>query len=242
MAWADSSLVMVRTTSSPIILKLFCDTERIASFVFTLQQRNNLLGWNPMKRMGGESSCDLHCHLDSQTEVVLWTSTLSLHGNQSGTTIWTYTAWKIGNDLARAFLMQISILVLPPDFLNSGFESKHNVCGHFHQFSSLTALMQVLVLKCIVDQQFCSCRLFAALVSASMKMRTSVIARTIGGSGFKLFWLALQAKQLIKLVVFRSCKTENSCLQNICLYATSLGPTVFKLFCPMQLILNTPRR
>jgi hypothetical protein len=51
---------------------------------------------------------------------------------------------KISLDMARAFLTEAALTVLPPDFLSIGGDTNHNVAGplcHFGFFGSLTALM-----------------------------------------------------------------------------------------------------
>jgi hypothetical protein len=51
---------------------------------------------------------------------------------------------KIGWDIARAFLAEAALTVLPPDLVYSGSGSNHNVSSRFHLFgifSSFTGLM-----------------------------------------------------------------------------------------------------
>jgi hypothetical protein len=47
---------------------------------------------------------------------------------------------EITRDLARAFLMQSLFMVLPPDFLNSGGKSNHDVGSDFHHFGCFSSL------------------------------------------------------------------------------------------------------
>jgi hypothetical protein len=89
--------------------------------------------------------------------------------------------------MARAFLMLILLTVLPPDFLISGSDNKHDFGGHFCHFESFFLFnsfedticpsdCQCVVLICTANQQFYSCRLFAALRSAAMKICASIMA------------------------------------------------------------------
>jgi hypothetical protein len=52
--------------------------------------------------------------------------------------------FKIGWDVARAFVMEAALMVLPPDLLYSGGDDNHDVGGLFRRFvifSSLTAIL-----------------------------------------------------------------------------------------------------
>jgi hypothetical protein len=98
---------------------------------------------------------------------------------------------KIGWDVARAFVMSAALTVMPLDFLNCG---NHNVKDPFSHFGSFSAFNSFDVTICANDrqglvpthtakQQFYSCQLFAALASATAKIRASIIAQTGGGRG-----------------------------------------------------------
>jgi hypothetical protein len=88
---------------------------------------------------------------------------------------------KIGWDVARVFVMEAALTVLPPDLLYSGSDGNHDIGGlfcHFVILSSLTAILIKFVLndrhwllpKHIIDQQFYSRRLLAALAHAAVNM------------------------------------------------------------------------
>jgi hypothetical protein len=61
--------------------------------------------------------CGLRCHPGTETQS--WDDDQDLFSLD--------TSWY----LARAFLMQIGLTALPPDFQNSGTESNQEVGGHF---------------------------------------------------------------------------------------------------------------
>jgi hypothetical protein len=63
--------------------------------------------------------------------VAAWTNRSSLDVNQSRDEDPNTYSLKIARDLARAFLVQISLTLMPTDFLISGGESNHDVGGLF---------------------------------------------------------------------------------------------------------------
>jgi hypothetical protein len=78
--------------------------------------------------------------MKSWSEAAAWTRESSLYLNQS----WDDNPdlFKADRNLARAILMPIAFMVLPPDFLNSGGKNKPNVGGcfcHFDRFFVFTS-------------------------------------------------------------------------------------------------------
>ncbi len=153
--------------------------------------------------MGGVSHCCLFHYLDSWTEAAVWTS-VACHSCMETSPWATILTFLLTKDLSRAFLMQISLTVLPPDFLNSSGISKHDAGSHFYQhfgnFSSLTAVMTqfVPVIGRVLSWYASStCWLCTALMSAATKMHASVIARTGWGGVCEVVESVLPAKRLI---------------------------------------------
>jgi hypothetical protein len=103
--------------------------------------RRTHLWFRRPRRMGAKSSCRRRRHLDSRTEAAVWTGESSRHRNQSWDDNPDLSGLKIARDLVRAFLMQILLIVLPPNFTNSRGENKYDVSGYFCLVicSSLTA-------------------------------------------------------------------------------------------------------
>ncbi len=88
----------------------------------------------------------------------------------------------------------LTVTVSPLDFLNGSSDSNYERRHPFHHLSYFSSFncfddtvcltnQQDLVTICIVDQQFHSCWLSAALASVTTKICTSVRAQTGGGSG-----------------------------------------------------------
>jgi hypothetical protein len=101
---------------------------------------------------------------------------------------------KIGWDIARALLTEAEWTVLPLDFLNVGGSTNQDVGGPFHHFGYFFVYHSFDNIICsndrqgldsihVVDQQFYSRQLFAALASMAMNFSTSVIVRIGGGRG-----------------------------------------------------------
>jgi hypothetical protein len=61
---------------------------------------------------------------------------------------------KIGWDVARAFLTEAALIVLPLDLLYSGGDGNHEVGGHFRHFSIFSSLTALMIHKiCLNDCQ-----------------------------------------------------------------------------------------
>jgi hypothetical protein len=117
-----------------------------------------------------------------------------LHKNQPWDNDIGLFGLKIVKDVVRAFLKEAALTVLPADLLYSSGNGNHDVGGLFRRFdvSVFNSYFDKICLndkhyllpKHIIDQQFYSHRLLAALACAVGKIRASVIARTGGGGGF----------------------------------------------------------
>ncbi len=78
--------------------------------------------------------------------------------------------------------MEAALTVSPPDLQYSIGYGNHDGGGHFRHFGIFFFwnVQQGLIPKHIIEQQFFSRQLLAALACVAAKMRTSVIARTRG--------------------------------------------------------------
>jgi hypothetical protein len=123
----------------------------------------------------------------------VWSGSLYFHENRPWDDNIGLFCLKISCDVARAFLMEAALTALPPDFWNIGNDTNHEVGSPFHHFGYFFVFnrfdnimgsndWQGLDPVGVVDQQFYSYQLFAALTSARMKFSTSVIARIGGGT------------------------------------------------------------
>jgi hypothetical protein len=100
---------------------------------------------------------------------------------------WDFLAWKLAETLPEA-----ASTVLPPDLASSSSNGNHDISGSFCHFFIVNSYddkicfndWKGLIPKHIVNQQFYSRQLFAALALAVAKMRASIIAQTGGGGGF----------------------------------------------------------
>ncbi len=97
---------------------------------------------------------------------------------------------KISWDIARALLTEAEQTVLPPDLQgpNQDVGGPFHQCGYFFVYYSFGDIIcsndrQGLDSILVVDQQFYTRRLFAALASMVMNFGTSVIVRIKGGRG-----------------------------------------------------------
>jgi hypothetical protein len=52
---------------------------------------------------------------------------------------------KIGWDIARAFLTEAALVVLPLDFLYFGSDSNHDIDSPFHHFSCFSSLKALMI-------------------------------------------------------------------------------------------------
>ncbi len=99
---------------------------------------------------------------------------------------------------------------------------------------------QSLVFICIVDEQFYSCWLYAALARTMTKTHASVIAQNQMGN--RLIWLAMPAEWMICAV----CPLKLSHTDYpfpICFFLWNLWTcTILQLLCPVHFFLLTPRK
>ncbi len=127
------------------------------------------------------------------------------------------------------------------DFLNRGSNTNQDVGGPFHHsgyffvFNSFDDIIRLngrqdLSPKSIVVHQFYSRWLLAALATAAMKMRDSVIALAGGGSGSKAVWPALPDKRLIWAIWHQKLPDRIAVSKIFVFYVSSPANTTLKSF------------
>jgi hypothetical protein len=161
-------------------------------------------------------------------------------------------SFKIGWDIAWAFLTEAASAVLPSEQVNSGDNGNCEFGGPFCHFGvfHLKQLWWCNLFEWSTGycpQMYCRPTVLFPLTfcSPDARSRKNVHLRhSPDWSGWRFLrrfdWLC-RLNGWSKPCVLKSCQRENSYLQNICYYATPVALTILKLVCPALLILNTPR-
>ncbi len=208
MVLSNSSLAMV-LWPHPSLPWCSSGITRHQPAAFSLFDREkSLMGRYPANGAGGRSSS--HCHLKS------WTWGIGVEFNivlvQKPVLVWQSATFgfEIQLGLGQSLLDVGYIESFVAGLSKTGGDSNHNIDSpfcHFGCFLSLTSLMREfswfydLFLSFTHSPPiFFSHRLFAALASATTKTYsyTSIMARTGGGTSFKVVWPALPGKWLIR--------------------------------------------
>ncbi len=138
-------LAMVNMTPSLLLLMFSWDNDIPTSSVFTFWQAKTSPLWQYLaNRAAGGSSLCLPLHLKSWTEAAARTAKSYCTETSPGITVLDFSAWKLAGTWPES-CWWMTLMVLQPDFSNSGGNSNHGVGGPFrcfHCVSSLTALMK----------------------------------------------------------------------------------------------------